>query len=553
VAFAWVGYRKLEFLCDDAFIAFRYVSNAVDGLGWVWNPPPFRPVEGYTSFLWVALLTAVWEIFGAEPPAVANGISFAFGVGTLLLVSRMVLRMELPRFSAQMRTIALLVVLLGTVIDRTFLTWLSSGLETAMFNFLVTWWVFEATTPSTLRGPAFTARLGASAALTALARPDGLLFGAATVVLIALVIVAMPRPDRTRRALLSHAAACAPLLAVPLHLLFRHAFYGEWLPNTYYAKHTGAWPESGVRYLYAFLLENGAWVFVLVALPAVVLLGVRTLRRRRRLGQRFDAGALAAALAAIVPAGALLAHAGYYTFVIGGDHFEWRVYSHLVPLLFVALLALLSRLRARPSSALVAPILLALASVPIAWTHWDAAKDLTTRDETHMLRVKIADRFPEPFRTIVETWDADEDWLIRHHVGMRREEHVAFYEDQARHFPSRDDGRAIAWDERPTYALGVVGVAGWRLPHVAVIDVLGLNDWVVARSPARSVSEGEIRLMAHDRRAPPGYVQCFQPNVVAGFGRAHARARPTPLTDNDIRACEARFRSAVLSASDTKL
>ncbi len=45
------GWRELWFLTDDAFIAFRYVSNAMEGRGLVWNPAPFAQVEGYTSFL----------------------------------------------------------------------------------------------------------------------------------------------------------------------------------------------------------------------------------------------------------------------------------------------------------------------------------------------------------------------------------------------------------------------------------------------------------------------------------------------------------------------
>ena len=53
---AWAGWREFLFLTDDAFIAFRYASNSLRGFGLVWNPPPFAPVEGYTSFLWVVLL-----------------------------------------------------------------------------------------------------------------------------------------------------------------------------------------------------------------------------------------------------------------------------------------------------------------------------------------------------------------------------------------------------------------------------------------------------------------------------------------------------------------
>ena len=45
------GWYLLWFLSDDAFIAFRYVGNRQLGHGYVWNAPPFLPVEGYTSFL----------------------------------------------------------------------------------------------------------------------------------------------------------------------------------------------------------------------------------------------------------------------------------------------------------------------------------------------------------------------------------------------------------------------------------------------------------------------------------------------------------------------
>ena len=35
------GWAELRFVCDDAYIAFRYVSNARDGHGLVWNRAPF--------------------------------------------------------------------------------------------------------------------------------------------------------------------------------------------------------------------------------------------------------------------------------------------------------------------------------------------------------------------------------------------------------------------------------------------------------------------------------------------------------------------------------
>jgi arabinofuranosyltransferase len=108
--------------------------------------------------------------------------------------------------------------------------------------------------------------------------------------------------------------------------------------------------------------------------------------------------------------------------------------------------------------------------------------------------------------------------------------------------PSREEGSLIRWEpDHPTMGLIGVGVPGWLLPEVAVIDLLGLNDRVVARA---GVHEGERR-MAHDRMAPAGYLEAFRPNVrFERRGQDYVFVvdpRETPLTDADIRAAEARF------------
>ena len=90
------GYIEFRFLTDDAYISFRYISNALAGRGLVWNPAPFLPVEGYTNFAWVVLLGGAWAATGIEPPVSANPLSLAFGLATLGLTLRIGLRMELP-------------------------------------------------------------------------------------------------------------------------------------------------------------------------------------------------------------------------------------------------------------------------------------------------------------------------------------------------------------------------------------------------------------------------------------------------------------------------
>src|SRR5258708_34154712 len=87
----YVGWRAFWFLTDDAYIAFRYVSNSRLGYGYVWNAPPFKPVEGYTSFLWVVLMDIIWRGLGVQPPDSSNVVSLIFAAGTLVLTAAMAL------------------------------------------------------------------------------------------------------------------------------------------------------------------------------------------------------------------------------------------------------------------------------------------------------------------------------------------------------------------------------------------------------------------------------------------------------------------------------
>jgi hypothetical protein len=131
------GWKLFWFLTDDALIAFRYVSNSISGYGYVWNPPPFKPVEGYTSFLWVLLLDFIWRVFNIKPPEIVNYLSLGFSYLTLLAVAVFVLRLQLRPGLARLRPVWLGFVLLFILTNRTFLAWSSSGMETAMFNFFL--------------------------------------------------------------------------------------------------------------------------------------------------------------------------------------------------------------------------------------------------------------------------------------------------------------------------------------------------------------------------------------------------------------------------------
>ncbi len=530
----FVGWKAFWFLTDDAHIAFRYVAQSRAGHGWVWNAPPFRPVEGYTSFLWVAVLDVVWRVTGIAPPQSANPLLLLCGYGTLAAGLAMGLRAPLPAHLAPHR-LALLGLALGAVVaNRTFLAWTSSGLETSLFDLLFTLWIAFALAlrpghDGDLR------RTSAAAALLALTRPDGVLAVLATLGLGVLPMV------RARRFEARRLAPLAPLLAVVAHLAWRRWFYGAWVPNTYAAKVSGAWPAAGLRWALCFVLEYALWV------PLALGVAVAWRARKRALATLRDA--LTTSPGSIAAAVTVTAHLAYYVLVIGGDHFEYRVLAYTLVPLAAALPWMLGRLGARPATAYGVVLSAFALSLPIPWTHWTATRGLRTRAEASVMLVPLAPRFPALARPYVQAWDDLQAWMIPHLVGTRHQEHAVFYETL---LAQRTEHPAPARLAAPhaVWVTTIPGTMSWDRSDLDVLDPGGLNDRVIARSPRRDVV---IHKMAHDRAAPPGYVDCFRPNVDWTPAPFREDARPSPLTDADVRACEARAWPAEATPPETPL
>ncbi|MCB9880121.1 MAG: hypothetical protein H6835_21210, partial [Planctomycetes bacterium] len=454
---------RLSFLCDDAFITFRYVANAHDGHGLVWNLPPFAPVEGYTCFSWAMLLWAAWSWFGVAPPDAANPLSLALGLALYAVVATAALRMR-GRDGARLPLGVAVLTLLVAASNRTFLQWMTSGLETSLFNLLIVSWVLQAFR-ETPRRTAWLLTWSALAAATALTRPDGLLCVAATA---AAAVIAAARRQFTVRATLT---GLTPLLAVFVHVGWRRWFYGEWLPNTYFAKIVAPWPEAGFHYLACFAAEHGTWLCAAIALVWVTAALLR--RTRWLLRCAIDRPAATAATAAIV------AQVAYYVLKVGGDHFEYRVFSHLVPLGALAVTAMAAQLTAR-TGALLAVASAMLVASSAGWVHFAATRDLPSHGFQPLHKVLPS------FATPVARWfDRHQAWLLFHNIGLRCEQHARILERFARPLPERDHP-APRPDPFPVFEYGAVGLVGWRLHEVAILDHHGLNDWVVARTPLHS-------------------------------------------------------------------
>jgi arabinofuranosyltransferase len=591
VAVAVAGWHVMWFVCDDAYIIFRYVHNLYVGHGLVWNPEPFLPVEGYNGILWVLMLWAAWVITGLEPPVTANWLSLGCGIATLGWIAVALERWVVPERLQRGRTAIVLLCLLTVAGNRTFATWLCSGLDAALLQLWLVGWVLTA---AQTRGPATTRRLLAVATLAVLAtlsRPEGMLCVAAT--------AAWGLLEAVRQRQAARLLGLLPLLAVGAHLLWRRARYGEWLPNTYYAKSIGFWPEAGWRYFASFVVEVGLWVWLFAAAAYVLAMAWR----------RAPAPCAPGPLAGIGVAGAL---AGYYTLYMGGDHFEYRPLVPLLPLCAVSLPVLAGACGLRLGGALALQALL-LAAGTFGWFHHAQ----TCNDPPGAFRA-LAPQAPAVLRPVVREFDRWQAWLRLRAIGMPQSSHRHLTEFLLATLPPRQHDPA-GFASLPMVKAAAVGIVGWNLPDIAVIDEHGLNDWVIARHPveygrsldlppaalevafqerdqdrgatldaqelqaalahfqpaygekpdeARSVVEAALALLdrdgdraldraefariaevfavprriAHERKAPPGYIEALRPNVELWYREVRRTERQPPLLPADLRAIERQWR-----------
>lgn len=280
---------SVAWLCDDAFISFRYADNLARGLGLVFNAG--ERVEGYTNFLWTVLLAALARL-GADVPLWALFLNLVSLAAALVLVQLTVRRLA-PEARFAFAALAL-------ATSAAFTTYGTSGLETMPATALVCLALYLAA-----RGaPPWS--MGLVLAAAALTRPDQLLFGAA----LGLALLFDEKPRR----IAGYAAALGGVFGA--WWLGRWAWYGEPFPNTWYAKSgAGAYWSQGAIYGLHFLLTTGALFFLI----ALALVAPRTPRRLL---------VFAAASAALF--------GGYVTYV-GGDFMEHRFFIPLLPVVLVAL------------------------------------------------------------------------------------------------------------------------------------------------------------------------------------------------------------------------
>lgn len=468
------------FICEDAFIAFRYVRNLVEGRGLVFNAE--ERVEGYVHVLWILELGSLWSWFGWRPEWTAGALSLTFTALTLLATVRLATRG--PITTHRWLTAWMATGLLAC--STTFAVWSSGGLETREFTLLVLLGVALLASHSESHSKSFLGSVVFGAA--ALTRPEGLL-------LWGCCVAGCLMTSRRARSLGGLAMLCVPFaVIVGGHFVFRYSYYGEWLPNPYYAKHVRSWYEAGSQYVSNAALETG--LYAMIPLAAFAAWRHRSTSRGR---MHF------LTLMCVVPHAWYLAH-------IGGDHFENRPMDFYWPLLALASADALiwAGGTARRFVTVVAFVVFLAYASGLQGSIWYLSRKLDTREATTQLCVDVRPTnapllFWLPGMAKMSKLSTEMRFAnTRQLIGLRAREHHVYAV-----------GRVWMWSGYERMHRGILppdavtatrsaGVMPFYLPELTVIDLLGLVDRDIARTGV-TVPNTE-RMLAHDRKPPPGYL-----------------------------------------------
>jgi arabinofuranosyltransferase len=240
---------------DDAFISYRYAENFATGHGLVFNTG--EKVEGYSNFLWVMILAALYTA-GLETVALSKYLGAFIAHGVLVATY-----VYAGRLGTDGRYRGVPALLLAST--PSFAVWSVAGLETALFSLLVLGGLlrFMHELNSDSRIP-WSALLMTFAAMT---RPDGALL------LVLAGFVTLLCVARKRLPMRYAASWFAVALTLGLaYMAWRYAYFGHLLPNTFYVKSGRGMIQylAGVNYTSAGIRKHGGIILFVVALIPLI-------------------------------------------------------------------------------------------------------------------------------------------------------------------------------------------------------------------------------------------------------------------------------------------
>lgn len=253
---------------DDLFISLRYAENLAAGRGAVYNVG--ERVEGYSGSLWM-FLQALGYVLRVE------GILWTKLLGVLCLLGTQYGVYRVTRDVLGVRRWIAWLPSIYLAANSYLVHWSTLGLETPLHLAMLV--LLPVAVHSFLQKPSWRTRTLAILAIIACgtARPESVLYLAVNA--IAPVAAAGSR-EKARATMRTLVVGLWPAIAaLGLLLIARRAYYGYWVPNTYFVK--GAHVSKDIRRL-GPLVAQGVGIFEAIQYVggAALLIGLGVKRRR---------------------------------------------------------------------------------------------------------------------------------------------------------------------------------------------------------------------------------------------------------------------------------
>jgi hypothetical protein len=254
-----IGAISHRWICDDAFISFRYAKNLFDGLGLVYNAG--ERVEGFTNFLWTIFIS-FGMLIRIDP------MRFVQAVGILSYLALIVY----AYFFGKKIKESLFIDDVNTYFSFTSLAlalhphsqiYATGGLETTFFsllNFAGFYYIYKATrVRHLLLGNSFLV-------LSMMTRPDGFIFYLSAFIYSILFKFSK---ENLNNKFIRHCVGQLPFLLLFLpYWIWRWDYFGWFFPNTFYAKSINQnYFTQGIKYL--FLYFNS--YYILYSIPLLFI------------------------------------------------------------------------------------------------------------------------------------------------------------------------------------------------------------------------------------------------------------------------------------------
>jgi hypothetical protein len=481
--FVAAALRFFNYCEDDVFIPMRYALNFWHGHGWVMNVG--ERVDGCTSPLQLWLTTLLLRYASPDQTLFAlKALGIVLGIAVMAR-SRSLAPLLLPEGSRLWRLTPLLLAL-----QPCFTLSMINGLETSLAAFFLLSGLLAITRAFEAEGR-YDRRASIREHLARVSQSGGSMLGRSELWFCA---AALTRPELalTFPAILILSARrrggidwrglfvyLAPLAAV---CAFRYHYYGDWLPNTYYAKHLSLhWGlQLGIRYIlnYGFVGQPVLWIPLLVvgyvwlarnvrdAIPVLVTLSIHILFLLRSGGDWMIDGRFCMIVAPIV---AVVFLSGIHALWSLGDtlSIRSRVIGWAVPIVVVSLFAV-------------------TAAVDVGNSAIGLSRMKTLRGIDYVVQPHA------PF----ERW-----------MGSSRFGRLVMARWIGRHARSGQ-----------TVLVGEVGIVPISNMGVKFIDICGLTDATIARMPGYPRGRGGVgggKMWMHPDGALPRYIHKRRPEWVA--------------------------------------